>query len=198
MRTVLACISWPCNSAPCDSCVALKRRCSTWTALQLTKRCAMPASPQMVRFAQFDSKQRGSELPLARCTAGSYVPDAFSMVGPSHSCTCFRHRMSTDGCGPSCPSCLLDGGRALQAEAISAGGGHATGVQCNVADADAQSAAFRAHVQRHGGMDLAVVNAGILEAGEPRAIAPIYSSSFPAVRSPCTCGANVLTGGNCH
>jgi len=53
-----------------------------------------------------------------------------------------------------------------QAKSITAGGGHATGVQCDVTDAAAQSSAFGEHVRRHGGVDLAVLNAGIIESGE--------------------------------
>ena len=62
-----------------------------------------------------------------------------------------------------------------QADSINAGGGRATGVQCDVTDEEAQSAAFREHVQRHGGMDVAVLNAGILESGE----SPASMTSVP-------------------
>ena len=54
----------------------------------------------------------------------------------------------------------------LQAESIHAAGGHAVGVQCDVCDMDAQRRAFDDHAARHGSLNIAVLNAGILEQGE--------------------------------
>lgn len=55
--------------------------------------------------------------------------------------------------------------RCWQAVEIRKLGGCADAAQCDVRDDHAQQAIFAAHVQRHGGLDAAVLNAGIFEKG---------------------------------
>jgi len=66
--------------------------------------------------------------------------------------------------------------------------GSARPVQCDVTSDAAQEAAFAQHVEAHGGIDIAVLNAGIYERGEKLAgAAGQVVESLPARRTlPCS------------
>ena len=63
-----------------------------------------------------------------------------------------------------CVSC----GHHMQVRLVKAQGGSGIAVQCNVQDDAAQRAAFSRHIQAWGSLDVAVLNAGIMETGLPQ------------------------------
>ena len=63
---------------------------------------------------------------------------------------------------------------------MKAHGGSGTAVQCNVQDDAAQRAAFSRHMQAWGSLDVAVLNAGIMEKGLPQesSLNPLKSAAL--------------------
>ena len=85
-------------------------------------------------------------------------------------------------------SCVC-GGHHMQVRLMKAQGGSGLAVQCDVQDDAAQRAAFSRHVQAWGSLDVAVLNAGIMEKGlppepslSPLGMAALYMESHAYLR----------------
>lgn len=72
-----------------------------------------------------------------------------------------------------------------QASEIERAGGESLAIKCDVLDFGAQASLFDAHIQRHRGLHIVCLNAGVLERGRP----PILSHYLvPNSSSTTDCG----------